>query len=68
MRKWLFALIWTAALCGAFYALGRSHAKVSVVTKQVEVIKYVEKKAAEIHSRPNAGRAALLALMREDRL
>lgn len=68
MPKWLFSITGVAALCGACYALGRTHAKISIVTEQVEVIKYVEKKTAEIHARPNADRTALLALMHSNRL
>ena len=51
-------------LCFAFYEtglkVGESRAKVQVVEKQIEVIKYVEKKKALIQSRPNAGRDDLL--------
>ena len=42
--------------------------KVQIVEKQVEVIKYVERKKAEIQAKPNAGRSDLLELMRADRL
>ena len=55
-------------LCVASYALGRSHAKIEVITEQVEVIKYVEKEKNKIHSRPNADRTALLALMYADKM
>ena len=55
-------------LCLASYGLGRSHAKIEVITEQVEVIKYVEKEKAKIHSRPNADRSALLALMYADKM
>ncbi len=55
------------ALIGA-YLLGRSHSELKIVKEQVEVIKYVEKERAEIHSRPNASRAALLELMRAGKL
>lgn len=66
--RWLASLAWVAALCGVCYVLGRSHARVNVITEQIEVIKYVEKKKAEIAARPNADRAALLALMRNGKL
>ena len=55
-------------LCVASYALGRSHTKIEVITEQIEVIKYVEKEKAKIHSRPNANRSALLALMYADKM
>ncbi len=57
-----------AALWGSGYFLGRSHAKTEIVEKHVEVIKYVEKKTAQIHARPNAGRHDLLELMRRGKL
>jgi len=50
------------------YLLGRSHARTEIVTKQVEVIKYVEKKKSAIYSSPHAGRDALLELMRQNKL
>ena len=65
-------IVMVAALCFAFYEVGqevgRSKAKIQIVEKQVEVIRYVEKKKAEIHARPNAGRDDLLMLMRAGRL
>ena len=58
--RWAVTFVMVAALCFAFYEagqeVGRSKARVQVVEKQVEVIRYVEKKKAEIHARPNAGR------------
>lgn len=66
------ALVMIAALCFAFYEVGqrvgRSEAKIKIVEKQVEVIKYVERKKAEIQAKPNAGRSDLLELMRAGRL
>lgn len=65
-------LIMVAVLCFAFYKVGqkvgRSEAKVQIVEKKVEVIKYVEKKRAQIHAKPNAGRDVLLKLMRAGQL
>lgn len=58
----------TAAVWGSGYFLGRSHAEVKIVKEQVEVIRYVEKKTAQIHSRPNAGRDVLLERMRNGQL
>ena len=70
--RWAVTFVMVAALCFAFYEagqeVGRSKARVQVVEKQVEVIRYVEKKKAEIHARPNAGRDDLLKLMRAGRL
>ena len=70
--RWAVTMIMVAALCFAFYevgqTVGRTEAKVQVIEKQVEVIRYVEKKKAEIHAKPNAGRDDLLKLMRAGRL
>ena len=69
---WAVGFMTVAALCYAFYEagqkVGESRAKVQVVEKQIEVIKYVEKKKALIQSRPNAGRNDLLKLMRAGKL
>ena len=69
---WAVTMLTVAALCFAFYEVGqevgRSEAKIQVIEKQVEVIRYVEKKKAEIHARPNAGRNDLLKLMRAGKL
>jgi hypothetical protein len=43
-------------------------AQTKIVTKEIEVIKYVEHKKAQIYSRPNASRDTLLSLMRKDEL
>ena len=63
----LLIFVICALLCGAYY-LGKSQAKTEVITRRVEVIKYVEKKKAAIYSRPNLDRSALLVLMREGKL
>ena len=70
--RWAVGFMTVAALCYAFYEagqkVGESRAKVQIVEKQVEVIKYVEKKKALSQSRPNAGRDDLLKLMRAGKL
>lgn len=70
--RWAVTMFMVVALCFAFYEVGqevgRSEARVQVIEKQVEVIRYVEKKKAEIHARPNAGRNDLLKLMRAGKL
>ena len=50
------------------YFLGKSHAETKIITKQVEVIKYVEKQRGKIHMRPNADRSELLELMHSNKL
>lgn len=66
--RWVIACGVAVALWGSGYFLGKSHAEVKIVKEQVEVIRYVEKKTAQIHSRPNAGRDDLLELMRSGKL
>ena len=58
------------ALAAGFggYLYGKSQAKVEIVEKQVEVIKYVAREKAKIQARPHAGRRELLELMRAGRL
>ncbi len=62
-------------LCVGFYLLGRSHAEVKIVKekgeeiiKEVEVIKYVEQKKADIWSKPNASDSELIGLFMQDKL
>ena len=57
-----------AAIWGSGYFLGRSHAEVKIIKEQVEVVRYVEKKKANIAAQPNAGRDELLNLMRAGKL
>lgn len=70
--RWAVTMLMVAALCFAFYEVGqevgRSEARVQVIEKQVEVIRYVEKKKAEIHAQPNASREQLLDLMKKNML
>lgn len=68
MLKLGFRFIVMAGLCSAFYCLGCSQAEIKIVKEQVEVIKYVDRKRAEIHARPNVSRDELLKLMRAGQL
>lgn len=63
------------ALCAASYLLGRSHAEIKIVKekgeeiiKEVEVIKYVDKKKAEIWAQPNASDGELVELFMQNKL
>lgn len=63
------------ALCVASYLLGRSHAEIKIVKqkgdeiiKEVEVIKYVDKKKAEIWAKPNASDSELVELFMQNKL
>lgn len=70
--RWAVTMLMAAALCFAFYETGKkvgeNQAKIQVIEKEKEVIRYVEKKKALIQSRPNAGRDDLLKLMRAGKL
>ena len=63
MRYAILSVLFLSSLAGAYF-LGRSHSELKIVEKQVEVIKYVEKKKADIYSKPNATREQLLDLMK----
>lgn len=51
-----------AALCLVCFLLGKSRAETKIVEKQIEVIRYVEKKKAQIYSAPVAGRDNLIRM------
>lgn len=62
-------------LCLGFYLLGRSHAEIKIVKekgeeiiKEVEVIKYVDKKKADIWTKPNASDSELIELFMQNQL
>ncbi len=70
MKQTVVCFVLMLLLCVASYCLGRSHTEVKIIKekgeeiiKEVEVIKYVEKKKAKIWVQPNAGRDDLLKLM-----
>ena len=50
------------------YIIGYSNCHNKVVSKQIEVIKYVRKENAKIISRPNALKPELLELLRSNKL
>ena len=60
-------LVYAVCLLFAYY-LGYSQAKIQVVEKQVEVIKYVQTKQNKIQSAPHASKHDLLKLMRRGTL
>ena len=65
MKNAVVVVLFIACLAGA-YLLGRSHSELKIVKEQVEVVKYVEKKKADIYSKPNLGRDSLLKLMHQN--
>ena len=75
IQKTVFLSLLVVGLCVGFYLLGRSHAQIKIVkekgeeiVKEVEVIKYVEQKKAEIWSAPNADAVELVGLFMQDKL
>lgn len=50
------------------YAVGSRDVKIEYVVREKEVIKYVEKKKADIYVKPNASRIDLLQLMHDGKL
>lgn len=66
--KIIIGIIFIISLCGLSYQLGKSNAKVQIITKEVEVIKYVKENRKTIQAQPNASRDELLKLMRESKL
>lgn len=50
------------------YFLGYSQAKVQIIEKQVEVIKYVDLQKSKIQASPHASKSDLLKLMRHSKL
>lgn len=67
MKYAILSVLFISSLLGAYF-LGRSHSELKIVKEQVEVIKYVEKKKADIYSRRSATRPELLELMYNNKL
>lgn len=67
MKYAILSVLFLSSLAGAYF-LGRSHSELKIVKEQVEVIKYVEKKKADIYSRRSATRPELLELMYNNKL
>lgn len=63
----VFILIIAGAYLAGYY-VGKADRQVEYVTKEIEATKYVEKKKAEIYSKPNASRDELLKLMYDGKL
>lgn len=63
----LYFLLCFLCICGG-YLYGKSQAKTKIIEKQVEVIKYVAQKRAQIQAMPNANRDELLKLLRSGQL
>lgn len=71
MKYAIFGSVLVAILLGTYYLgyrSGANNTRVEYVTKEIEVIKYVDKKKSDIYSRPNASRTALIKLMQDNKL
>ena len=55
MKYAILSVLFLSSLAGA-YLLGRSHSELKIVKELVDVVKYVEKKNADIYSRRSATR------------
>lgn len=67
----VYLVVFILVVGGAYlagYHVGKADRQVEYVTKEIEVTKYVEKKKAEIYSKPNLDRQSLLELMRNGKL
>lgn len=67
----VYLVVFILIVAGAYlagYHIGAADRQVEYVTKEVEVIKYVEKKKADIYSRRSATRPELLELMYNNKL
>ena len=70
-RYAIFGSVLVAILFGTYYLgykAGTNNTRVEYVTKEIEVIKYVDKKKSDIYSRPNASKEQLLDLMKNNML
>ena len=72
IRKYaILGVVLAAILLGTYYLgyrSGANNTRVEYVTKEIEVIKYVDKKKSDIYSRPNASKEQLLDLMKNNML
>lgn len=70
-RYAILGVILALAVAGSYYsgyAVGSRDVKIEYVIKEKEVIRYVEKKRADIYVKPNVGRVDLLQLMHNGKL
>ena len=65
----MYLVIFLLVIGGAYlagYHIGAADRQVEYVTKEIEVIKYVDKKKSDIYSRRSATRPELLKLMHDN--
>lgn len=71
LRYAIFGSVLVAILFGTYYLgyrSGANNARVEYVTKEIEVVRYVDKKKSDIYSRRSATRPELLELMYNNKL
>lgn len=71
LRYAICGVILCTVIGGAYYLgynAGANNARVEYVTKEVEVIKYVEAERGKIYSAPNIGRDSALRLLHNGEL
>ena len=72
ITKYAIGVLILCAVIGGVYYLGYSAGsnkrQIEYVTKEVEVVRYVNNKKSDIYSKPNASRDALLKLMYDNKL
>lgn len=72
ITKYAIGVLILCAVIGGVYYLGYSAGsnkrQIEYVTKEVEVVRYVNNKKSDIYSKPNASRSALLKLMYDNKL
>jgi hypothetical protein len=67
----ILVFVFILTVGGAYYLgyrVGSSDTRVEYITKEIEVVRYVDKKKSDIYSKPNASRDTLLELMRSNKL
>ncbi len=71
MKYAIYSALLGVAILGAYYsgyAVGSRNVKIEYITKEKEVIKYVEKEKAKIYSSPAAIPSDLVRLFNEGKL
>ncbi len=67
MKRFFILIFFMGILCFLSYQLGKSHSKIKIIEKQVEVIKYEKQIIQKVLMRPNPTRDTLLERMRQNK-
>lgn len=71
MKYVVYFIILGIIIAGSYfsgYSSGKAQSRIEYITKEVEVVRYVDKKKSEIYSAPNVGRSELLVRLRRGEL